>query len=557
MPYYPAEVPRHLTYRHQPLFALLEEGARRYPRLDAVSFYGGSLTFRQLDREADRFAQALLTLGVQPGERVAIQLPNCPQMFVCLHGALKAGAVATLVNPLYETRELVHQLNDSGARVLVTLSQNAILRKALAAQQQTGIGHLIVTSIKDYFPAPLKAAFTLLKDKKEGHRASIDAGAGQLWLRPLLRHSPPERTGIAVDPAQTAVLQYTGGTTGIPRAAELTHDNLVANAAQSRAWLPDLEDGRETALMVLPLFHAYALTCSNLMLSIACRQVLLSSFELPQVFKVIKKDRPTVFPGIPAMYAAINHSLAREADPRRRPDLSSIRVGVSGSDRLPLEVQQKFERLSGGRMVEGYGLTEASPVTHVNPLHGMRKTGSIGLPLPDTGARIVDPDSGLPVPLGAVGELEVRGPQVMKGYWRDPDATAEAISPDGWLKTGDLARVDEDGFYFVVDRKKDVIITGGINVYPREVEEVLMRMDEIREVAVKGIPHGIRGEAVKAYVVLEEGRQATAAEIRNFASERLAAYKVPVKVEFMRELPKSTLRKVLKRQLDPDGHPAG
>jgi long-chain acyl-CoA synthetase len=353
------------------------------------------------------------------------------------------------------------------------------------------------------------------------------------------------------------VLQYTGGTTGIPRAAELTHDNLVANAAQARACLPDLKDGRETAIMVLPLFHAYALTCSNLMLSIACRQVLLSRFDLPQVFKVIKNDRPTVFPGIPAMYAAINHSLARETDPRRRPDLSSIRVCVSGSDRLPLEVQREFERLSGGRMVEGYGLTEASPVTHVNPLHGMRKTGSIGLPVPDTGARIVDPDSGQPVALGAVGELEVRGPQVMKGYWRDPDATAEAISPDGWLKTGDLARVDEDGFYFVVDRKKDVIITGGINVYPREVEEVLMRMDEIREVAVKGIPHGIRGEAVKAYVVLEEGRQATATEIRRFASEQLAAYKVPVKVEFLRELPKSTLRKVLKRQLDADGHPSG
>ncbi|MHB8169052.1 MAG: long-chain-fatty-acid--CoA ligase [Thermoleophilia bacterium] len=556
MPYYPAEVPRHLTYPHRPLFALLEEGARRYPGLDAVSFYGGSLTFRQLDREADRFAQALLALGVQSGERVAIQLPNCPQMFVCLHGALKAGAVATLVNPLYETRELVHQLNDSGARVLVTLSQNAILRKALAAQRQTGISRLIVTSIKDYFPAPLKAAFTLFREKKEGHRASIDAGAGQLWLRPLLRHSPPERTGITVDPAQTAVLQYTGGTTGIPRAAELTHDNLVANAAQARACLPDLKDGRETAIMVLPLFHAYALTCSNLMLSIACRQVLMSRFDLPQIFKVIKNDHPTVFPGIPAMYAAINHSLAHDTDPRRRRDLSSIRVCVSGSDRLPPEVQQEFERLSGGRVVEGYGLTEASPVTHVNPLHGMRKTGSIGLPVPDTEARIVDPDSGLPVPSGAVGELAVRGPQVMKGYWRDPDATAEAISPNGWLKTGDLARVDEDGFYFVVDRKKDIIITGGINVYPREVEDVLMRMDEIREVAVKGIPHGIRGEAVKAYVVLEEGRQATATEIRRFASEQLAAYKVPVKVEFLRELPKSTLRKVLKRQLDADGHPS-
>lgn len=301
--------------------------------------------------------------------------------------------------------------------------------------------------------------------------------------------------------------------------------------------------------MVLPLFHAYALTCSNLMLSIASRQILLPRFELPQVLKAIRQQRPTVFPGIPPMYAAINHSLARETDPRRQPNLSSIRVCVSGSDRLPLEVQQEFERRSGGRLVEGYGLTEASPVTHVNPLYGLRKTGSIGLPLPDTEARITGADSGEPVAAGEVGELEVRGPQVMKGYWRDPAATAAAITAAGWLKTGDLARVDGDGFYFVVDRKKDIIINGGINIYPREVEAVLMQLGKIREVAVKGVAHGIRGEVVKAFVVLKEGEQATAAEIRAFARERLADYKVPVKIEFLDELPKSTLKKVLKRRL--------
>lgn len=549
MPYYPPEVPRHLSYRRRPLFALLEEAARNYPDNDAISFYGATLTFRELDREADRFAQALLGLGIGPGERVAIQLPNCPQTLICLHGALKAGAVVTLVNPLYEKRELVHQLQDSDARVLVTLGQRQIIRKAAAAQKEAGLSHLLVAAIKDYFPAHLKAAFTLFREKKEGHRVRLDDGAGQQWLRPLLRQSPPRRCGVSVDPAATALLQYTGGTTGTPRAAELTHDNLVANAAQSRAWLWVLEDGRETAIMVLPLFHAYALTCSNLMLSIASRQILLPRFELPQVLKAIRQQRPTVFPGIPPMYAAINHSLARETDPRRQPNLSSIRVCVSGSDRLPLEVQQEFERRSGGRLVEGYGLTEASPVTHVNPLYGLRKTGSIGLPLPDTEARITGADSGEPVAAGEVGELEVRGPQVMKGYWRDPAATAAAITAAGWLKTGDLARVDGDGFYFVVDRKKDIIINGGINIYPREVEAVLMQLGKIREVAVKGVAHGIRGEVVKAFVVLKEGEQATAAEIRAFARERLADYKVPVKIEFLDELPKSTLKKVLKRRL--------
>ena len=551
MPYYPPEVPRHLSYRSRPLYALLEEAARDFPKTAAVSFYGATLSFRQLDREANRFAQALLGLGIEPGERVAIHLPNCPQTLICLHGALKAGAVVTLVNPLYEKRELAHQLSDAGASALVTLGQQGIFRKAAAAQQATGLRHLLVTSIKDYFPAPLKAAFTLFREKKEGHRVRLDAGAGQQWLRPLVRRSAAEPCGVTVDPAATALLQYTGGTTGIPRAAELTHDNLVANAAQSRAWLFDLREGQERGIMVLPLFHAYALTCSNLMLSIACGQILLSRFDLPQVLRTITKERPTVFPGIPAMYAAINHSLRRERDRRRRPDLSSVRACISGSDRLSLEVQQEFESLSGGRLVEGYGLTEASPVTHVNPLYGLRKTGSIGLPLPDTEARITDQDSGLPLAREeAVGELEVRGPQVMKGYWHDPEATAAAISADGWLKTGDLARIDADGFYFIVDRKKDVIISGGINVYPREVEEVLMQFDKIEEVAVKGVPHGIRGEAVKAFVVLKEGRQATAAEIRDYARERLAPYKVPVKIEFLDKLPRSTLRKVLKRHLD-------
>jgi long-chain acyl-CoA synthetase len=344
------------------------------------------------------------------------------------------------------------------------------------------------------------------------------------------------------------VLQYTGSTTGLPKAAELTHDNLLANAAQARAWLYDLKEGQERTLMVLPLFHVYGLTCCNLTLDLAGTLILLPRFDLPEVLRTIGKEHPTLFPGIPAMYAAINHSLSHQGK-GKRVDLSSIRLCVSGSDRLPQDVEREFERLSGGRLLEGYGLTEASPVTHAGPLRGLRKSGSIGLPLPDTEVRIVDPDNGKDLPAGEVGELLVRGPQVMKGYWRQQEETEAVLAPDGWLKTGDLARVDDDGFYYVVDRKKDVIITGGINVYPREVEEVIAQYRAVKEVAVKGLPHRLRGEVVKAYVVLKEGEQASAAEIRRFAQERLADYKVPQKVEFLSELPRSTLRKVLKRKL--------
>jgi len=344
-------------------------------------------------------------------------------------------------------------------------------------------------------------------------------------------------------------LQYTGGTTGLPKAAELTHDNIVANTAQVRAWLHELRETEERMLMVLPLFHVYALTCCNLIMDLAGPAILIPRFDLADVLKTIEREKPTIFPGIPAMYAAINHSLERGSR-NGGADLSSIRLCFSGADRLPREVQADFERLSGGRVIEGYGLTEASPVTHVNPMHGPRKDGSIGLPVPNTDIRIIDLETGDDVKPGNEGEMLVRGPQVMKGYWNEPQETCAAISPDGWLHTGDIARADEDGFYFIVDRKKDIIIIGGINVYPSDVEEVLAQFSKVKEVAVKGIPHKLRGEAVKAYVVLKDNEQATASEIRKFAKGKMAEYKVPQKIEFMDELPRSILRKVLKRKLE-------
>ncbi|GBE58312.1 long-chain-fatty-acid--CoA ligase [bacterium BMS3Abin01] len=548
--YYPGEVPRHLTYPHVTLHGVLEESARRHPDATATIFYGATMTYGGLDREANRFAHALAGLGVEPGDRVAIHLPNSPQMLICLYGTLKAGALVTMLNPLYETRELVYQLEDAGARLMVTLSQREIFGKAAAAAAQAHLHHLIVTNIKDYFPPALRALFTMFKEKKDGHRADLDASRGQLWLKDLLRKQPAGSPQVTVDSAATAILQYTGGTTGLPKAAELTHDNLVANLTQARAWIFDLKEAGENIFMVLPLFHVYALTCCNLAVSLAAKVTLVPRFDLKEVLKAIEQHRPTVFPGIPAMYAAINHSLLCDDDGSKKTNISSIRVCVSGSDKLPGDVKQDFERLSGGKLVEGYGLTEAAPITHVNPIYGKNKIGSIGLPLPDTEVRIVDFRNGRDVEPGDVGEMLVRGPQVMKSYWHNPGETRKVLSDDGWLDTGDVARCDEDGFYYIVDRMKDVIITGGLNVFPREVEEVLGQFHKISEVAVKGIPGRIKGETIKAYVVLKDNEQATAGEIREFARQKLAAYKIPQQVEFRQELPRSFLRKVLKRKLD-------
>jgi long-chain acyl-CoA synthetase len=554
MTYYPEKVHRKISWTRRPLHALLETAAIQYPDAIATSFFGAVLSYSELDRDANRFAQALSDLGVRPGDRVAIHLPNSPQLLICLFGSLKAGAIATMVSPLYEKRELAYQLVNSGARVMITLSQQDILAKARGARKEARLHHLIVTNIKDYFPTALRTLFTVFKEKKEGHRAELDPSRGELWLNDLLKRQPERRPEWNADPGDTAVLQYTGGTTGLPKAAELTHDNLIANTAQTRAWLYELKEAGERTLMVLPLFHVYALTCLNLTIELAGRAILVPRFDLADVLKTIEREKPTLFPGIPAMYAAINHSLERGGDQEGKIDLSSIRLCVSGADRLPRDVQADFERLSGGTVIEGYGLTEASPVTHANPIHGPRKIGSIGLPLPDTEVRIIDLVTGKDVEPGLEGEMLVRGPQVMKGYWNEPGETAAAISDDGWLRTGDIARVDEDGFYYIVDRKKDIIITGGINVYPREVEEVLSQFSKIREVAVKGLPNRLRGEVVKAYVVLKDNEQATAGDIRRFAREKLADYKVPQKIEFIDELPRSILRKVLKRKLDEKNH---
>jgi long-chain acyl-CoA synthetase len=355
------------------------------------------------------------------------------------------------------------------------------------------------------------------------------------------------RAGEAeVDPAgDLALLQYTGGTTGSSKGVMLSHRNLRANTEQVRAWFPDADPGREVMMAVLPFFHAYGLTvCLLLGVRLGAALVLLPRFDLDQVMAAVDRHRPTLFPGVPTMYVAINNEVAKGGH-----DLSSIKACLSGAAPLPLEVAERFERYSGGRLVEGYGLSECSPVALANPIYGKRKAGTIGMPLPDTLARVVDaadPDS-LP-PAGEPGELAIKGPQVMRGYWNRPEESAQVLR-DGWLLTGDLALMDDEGYFQIVDRKKDLIIAGGFNVYPREVEEVLYEHPKVEEVSVVGVPDSYLGEVVKAFVVLRPGEEATTEEIRSFAKERLAAYKVPRVVEFRDELPKTLIGKVLRRAL--------
>jgi long-chain acyl-CoA synthetase len=543
---YDPGVPATLEYPQVPLFRLLEESARRFPNRPAVVLVGpgfsSTLTFRRLDDLANRFANALISLGVRPRDRIALQLPNLPQFVFCFYGALKAGAAVVPINPLHRGRDLATQLGNSGAKVVVTISR--LLPHLGEVFPETAVDTIIVTEPYDYFPFlwKLLARVRTRREKRVG---------GGLRLTDLLRVASPRSPNLTVDPEEMAVLQYTGGTTGIPKGAMLTHRNLVTNVMQMRRWLADLRDGEERFLAVVPFFHVYGLTVAlNLPIalssSVIC--VLMAMFEARQVAEAIARYRPTLFPGAPAVYVALN-----QLKDIKRYNLSSITVCVSGSASLPAEVQAEFERLTGARVVEGYGLTEASPATHVNPVHGMRKTGSIGLPLPDTEAKIVDPETGdTEMPLGGAGEMLIRGPQVMKGYWSAPEETAATLT-DGWLHTGDIARMDEDGFFYIADRKKDLVIVGGLKVYPREIEEFLHEHPKVKEAAVVGIPHKVRGELLIAHVVLKEGAdgdpRAVSREILEFCRSRLAPYKVPRRVRITTALPKTPVGKVLKRDI--------
>lgn len=531
---YPQQVPPTLSYPDEPLYSLLQRAASGCGDVTATVFYGARLSYRQLYDQARRLASGLQALGVRKGDRVAVMLPNCPQAIIAYYGALMAGAVVVMVNPIYTPRELKHQLSDSGAEVLIALDL------VYPRLQGLNLRRLVITSLPEYMPVPLRWVAPLkLRPPK------IRYGASVMRWRELLAHAPIVEP-VRVDPRKDlALLQYTGATTGLAKGCMLTHRNLMVNVCQVSAWLYRVQEQSGLSVMAaLPFFHVYGMTTvMNYTIRQCGTMVLQPKFDPQESLRLIQKYRPQIFPGAPTMYVAINHTPGVE-----RYRLDSISACVSGAAPLPLEVQQTFERLTGGRLVEGYGLTEASPVTHANPLWDRRKEGSIGLPWPDTEAKIVDLDTGEEVPQGGVGELVIRGPQVMQGYWNRPDATAEVLR-DGWLYTGDIARMDEDGYFYVVDRKKDMIIAGGFNIYPREVEDVLYLHPGIKEAAVVGVPDEYRGETVKAYVVPKEGYTLDMAELNAFCRTHLAAYKVPRLIEFRNELPKSLVGKVLKRVL--------
>lgn len=561
--HYPPGVPASLQpYPERSLYSLLEEAARRFPQAPAISFWvpgapvGKRLTYRQLLEEVERFSRALASLGVRRGDRVGLVLPNCPQFVVAAYATLRLGAVMVGTNPLYTEEELSHQLRDAGCEVVVTL--DLLYRKVAAVRDEAGVREVVVGRIPDYLPFPVNVLAPLkMRREATGHGEPwppVPAGAKVRWWGELVTGSHPEARPAEVDPRNDlAGLVYTGGTTGRSKGAMLTHFNLVANVLQGAAWFPDLQDGGEAIMCILPFFHSYGLTVGmNLGLLKAAKLILMPRFELEPTLKVIAKERPTLFPGVPRLYLAIN-----ESPSARRYDLSSIRACLSGAAPLPIAVAEKFEELTGARLVEGYGLTETSPITHANPIYGKRKAGSIGLPLPDTDCRIVDlTDWTREVPQGEAGELLVSGPQVMQGYWNRPEETAEVLKVDAegrrWLLTGDVARMDEDGYFSIVDRKKELILVSGFNVYPTEVEQVLYRHPKVLKAAVAGVPDPTTGEAVKAYVVLREGETATADEIVAYAREHLAPYKVPQHVEFRSSLPETLVGKVLRRVLQEE-----
>jgi long-chain acyl-CoA synthetase len=548
--FYEAHVPPRLEYPQTPLPEALRATARRCPDVSAMIFKGRRITYREHNAAVDRFAAALQELGVQKGDRVAVHLPNCPQFIIAYYAALRAGAIVVPCNPIYTARELRHQLRDSGATVMVTLSSTYPIVRQIRGE--TALRHVIVARIKTYFPPLLRLLFTLLLEKKGGHRLSLAGETGVSWFEDLLVRAAPAPRPVEISLDDTAVLMYTGGTTGLSKGAELTHRNILVNAHQVLVWVNAVE-ARDATLSALPLFHSYGMTCCmNPGALLAGTAILIPDpRDLTDILKSIQAYRPTFYPGVPAMYAAIiNHP---QVD---RYNLRSLKVCNSGAAPLPVEVQKRFGELTGARLIEGFGLSESSPITHSNTAYGENRLGTIGIPWPDTEARIVDADTGTRVlPPGEVGELCVRGPQVMRGYWNQPAETANVLRPDPqggrpWLYTGDLARMDADGFFQIVDRKKDMILgAGGYNIYPREIEEVLYAHPKVREAAAFGMPVPEKGEEVVAVVALKQGQTATAEEIIAFCRQNLAPYKVPKRVQFRADLPKTLVGKVLRRLL--------
>ncbi|GAE26149.1 long-chain-fatty-acid-CoA ligase [Halalkalibacter wakoensis JCM 9140] len=540
---YPEEVPHSIEYDERCLHDYLQLSAGKYPNQDALHFLGKDMTYKELYEQSKMFANQLLSLGVKKGDRVAIMLANCPQGVISYYGALMVGAVVVQTNPLYVERELEHQLIDSGAKVIICL--DLVFPRVQKVRSNTSLEYVIVTGIKDYLPFPKNLLYPFVQKKNTGIKVDVVYDKNTLSFKPFLKAGSLQDLNVSLDPVEDiALLQYTGGTTGPAKGVMLTHQNLVVNTIQCIHWTYKTVPGKERGLAVLPFFHVYGMTVSmNFGIMNGFTTVILPKFDPKMVLKTIEKQKITLFPGAPTMYVALVN------DPTITDyDLSSIKACLSGAAPLPLEVQQKFEKLTGGKLVEGYGLTETSPVAAANPIWGKRKTGSIGVPWPDTEVQVISAETGEPAEVGEVGEIAIRGPQVMKGYWNRPEETARVFKED-WFLSGDMGYMDEEGYFYIVDRKKDMIIASGFNIYPREIEEVLYEHEAIQEAVVIGVPDEYRGETVKAFIVLKEGSSLNEEALEEYCRKHLAAYKVPKYYEFREELPKTLVGKILRRVL--------
>ncbi len=550
---YDKGVPQSISYPKVPLFHFLEESARKYPDRPCTIFKGAVITYKEMNELTDRIAGALASLGVKKGDRVGIFMPNTPQFVMVYFGILKAGGVVVATNPLYTPGEIEYQVNDAGVEVMFVMTNYYNTIKT--AQPNTKLKTLIVTNLKETLPPLLRVLFTLAREKKGGFRIEGGLKSGDLWMQDLLASSKPSsRPKLDLGPEDTALFQYTGGTTGTSKGAVALHRNVVANTLQVKDWMSGLEEGHETVLMAIPLFHVYGMVAGMLFAVAGGASMVMvpNPRDLKDVLESINKFRPTVFPGVPALYNAINNHPDVAAG---KYDLSSIKACISGSAPLLRETKEKFEALTGGVVFEGFGLSEAPTATHCNPLLGKNKTGSIGMPMPDVECKIINLDDGVTeLATGEVGELVVRGPQVMKGYHNMPTETANTLRTlgaggDPWLFTGDIARMDEDGYFYIVDRKKEMMKPGGYQVWPREVEEVIAANPKVLDVGVAGIPDPYRGETVKAWIVVKPGQTLTEEEVKAWCKERLAPFKIPTHVEFRNELPKTTVGKILRREL--------
>ncbi len=521
----------------------LEESVKNFPDNPALIFQGFTMTFTELNEMVARFAALLKGFGVKKGDSVAILLPNVIPCVVAYYATLKIGGIVVLNNPLYADRELEHQFNDSKSTFLITL--DLLANRMVKLREKTSIKTIVYTTIGDYLPFVKRLLFPLVA-KKRGLAADVAPAKDLFKFKDIIAKCPPDYTQADVSIDDVAMYQYTGGTTGVSKGVMLTHKNISYQIQQAEAWFPSFNKGEEIMLGALPIFHVFGMTVSmNFAIRMGWANVLVPKPQPEPLLEAISKFKVTFAPLVPTMYIGMLDHPDIEST-----DLTSVKGCFSGSAPLPLDVINNFQEKTGSIIVEGFGLTESTPVTHINPFNGVRKQGSIGLPISDTECRIVDlEDSTKQMPIGEAGELLIRGPQIMKGYLDKPEETKKTMTEDGFLLTGDVAKMDEDGYFYIVDRIKDMIISGGYNVYPRDIDEVLFEHHKILEACSIGIPHEKRGEAIKAFVVLKEGEEMTDREVIDYCKTKLATYKLPTVVEFAQELPKSNVGKILRKDL--------